>query len=92
MTIIAKKRTEDFGSSGSRRLIRQGMLPAEMYNKETNIHIILNAHDFDIALRHLPIGAKCVVSVDGAEYNCIFKDLQENIMTDTLLHADFQIV
>ncbi len=92
VTISAKKRTEDFGSAGSRRLIKQGLLPAEMYNKESNIHIVLNAHDFDLALRRLPLGAKCVVSVDGSEYNCVFKDLQENIMTDTLLHADFQIV
>lgn len=92
VTISAKKRTGDFGSAGSRRLIKQGLLPAEMYNKESNIHIVLNAHDFDLALRRLPLGAKCVVSVDGAEYNCVFKDLQENIMTDTLLHADFQIV
>ncbi len=92
ITINATLRTEDFGSAGSRRLIRAGQLPAEMYGKEGNFHIVLNAHDFDITLRHLPIGGECEIVLDGKTYKCILKDLQENIMYARLLHADFQIV
>ena len=51
--INAELRTEDFGSAGSRRLVRAGKLPAEMYGKEGNFHIILDAHDFDLTLRKL---------------------------------------
>ena len=92
MTINATLRTEDFGSAGSRRLIKKGFFPAEMYGKKTNIHIVLNAHDFEFTLRTLKIGDEVEISVDGKSYKCIFKDLQENIMTDTLIHADFQII
>ena len=37
-------------------------------------------------------GDKVEVALEGKVYNCIFKELQENIMTGTLVHADFQIV
>ena len=90
--INAELRTEDFGSAGSRRLVRAGKLPAEMYGKDGNVHIILDAHDFDLQLRKLPIGKECEVVVDGKSYKCIFKALQENLMYGTLVHADFQIV
>lgn len=92
VTINATLRTEDFGSAGSRRLVRAGYLPAEMYGKDGNIHIVLNAHDFELNLRKMGIGSECEIVLDGKTYKCIFKALQENIMYDTLLHADFQIV
>ena len=92
MTLKATLRTEDFGSAGSRRLIRAGKMPAEIYGKGENVHIVLDAHDFNIALRKLPIGKQVELDVDGKVYTCIFKALQENIMTDTLVHADFQAV
>ena len=92
MTIAALPRTEDFGSAGSRRLIKKGLFPAEMYGKGQNFHIVLNAHDFEFALRKIKEGDKVEVALEGKVYNCIFKELQENIMTGTLVHADFQIV
>ena len=91
-TVSAKLRTEDFGTSGSRRLMRQGLFAAEMYGKGENVHLVLNAHDFEFTLRKIKVGDKVDVAVDGKTYHCIFKALQENIMTGTLVHADFQIV
>ena len=91
VTLNATLRTEDFGSAGSRRLVRAGRVPAEMYGKNGNIHITLNAHDFGLQLRKLAVGKECEVFVDGKSYKCIFKALQENIMYGTLVHADFQI-
>ncbi len=92
VTINATARTEDFGSAGSRRLVRAGKLPAEMYGKDGNFHIVLDEHDFDLALRKLAIGKECEIVLDGKSCKCIFKALQENIMYGTLVHADFQIV
>lgn len=92
VTVKATLRTEDFGSAGSRRLVRNGFVPAEMYGKDGNLHVYLNAHDFELQLRKLGKGMKCEVELDGKIYNCIFKELQENVMTGTLIHADFQIV
>lgn len=90
--INAELRTEDFGSAGSRRLVRAGKLPAEMYGKDGNVHIVLDAHDFDLTLRKLAVGKECEIVLGGKTYKCIFKALQENIMYGRLVHADFQIV
>lgn len=92
VTINATLRKEDFGSAGSRRLVRAGYLPAEMYGKDGNIHIVLNAHDFDLDLRKVGVGMECEIALEDKTYKCIFKELQENVMYGTLLHADFQIV
>lgn len=92
MTLKATLRKDDFGSAGSRRLIKAGFLPAEMYGKKGNVHIVLNAHDFDIALRKLPIGKECEIDVEGKVYKCIFLELQEDPMRGLLKHADFKIV
>lgn len=89
MEINAKLRTDDFGSSGSRRLVRSGFFPAVIYGKNKNIHIILNAHDFEISLRTLRLNTNVTINVGKESYNCIFKDFQENIMTGKILHADF---
>lgn len=89
--INATLRTEDFGSAGARRLVRAGKVPAEMYGKNGNVHIVLDAHDFGLQLRKLAVGKECEVVVDGKTYKCIFKALQENIMYGTLVHADFQV-
>lgn len=92
VTINATLRKEDFGSAGSRRLVRAGYLPAEMYGKDGNIHIVLNAHDFDLDLRKVGVGMECEIALEGKAYKCVLKALQENVMYGTLLHADFQIV
>lgn len=89
MTINATLRKEDFGSAGSRRLVRAGKLPAEIYGAKGNVHIVLEAHEFEMQLRKLPIGKECEVVVGAKTYKCVLQDLQENIMTGKLLHADF---
>jgi len=92
MKLEATLRKDDFGSAGSRRLVRAGKCPAEMYGAKGNFHIVLDAHDFDIALRTLHVNDEVEVAVGSKTYKCIFKALQENIMKGTLIHADFQIV
>ena len=91
VTVKATLRTEDFGSAGARRLIAKGLLPGEIYGKEGNVHIVLNAHEFDLTLRKLALGAECQVLVGDKVYNCVFQDLQENIMKGVLMHADFLV-
>ena len=45
-SLQARLRTEDFGSAGSRRLIRAGEIPAVVYGKQEPIHIVINAKEF----------------------------------------------
>lgn len=44
-TLAATLRTEDFGSAGSRRLLRKGLIPAVVYGKGKNLHVIVNAKE-----------------------------------------------
>ncbi|MGD8113385.1 MAG: 50S ribosomal protein L25, partial [Sphaerochaetaceae bacterium] len=46
------KRTEDFGSAGSRRLLAQGRLPAVIYGKNQNEHVTIDAKEFQNKMKH----------------------------------------
>ena len=39
----AKLRTEDFGSAGSRRLVRQGRIPCVVYGQKEPVHFTIDA-------------------------------------------------
>ncbi|MFA6774719.1 MAG: 50S ribosomal protein L25, partial [Sphaerochaetaceae bacterium] len=41
--LTAQSRTEDFGSAGSRRVVRAGRIPAVIYGKNKPVHITLDA-------------------------------------------------
>ena len=45
-SLTAVERTEDFGSAGSRRVLRSGRIPAVIYGKHEHLHITLDAHEF----------------------------------------------
>jgi len=82
-------RTEDFGSAGSRRLLKQGKMPAVVYGKSDPRHVIVNDKDFCLLLRESVRGDKLVLILDGKKINCILKDYQDNYLTGVVKHADF---
>jgi len=82
-------RTEDFGSAGSRRLLKQGKMPAVVYGKSEPRHVIVNDKDFCLLLRKSLRGDKLVLILEGKEINCILKDYQDDYLTGVVKHADF---
>ncbi len=86
----ATLRTSDFGSAGSRRLLRAGKIPAVVYGSKTKpMHIVINAHEFTLALNSISESTLITLKVDGNEHEVLVKSFQENIMTDTIHHVDF---
>lgn len=90
--IEAKLRTEDFGSAGSRRVVRAGRIPGVIYGKNGVKHITICAHDFELTLRVLACGMPCTVALEGQNIPCILKQFQENICNNVLQHVDFMEV
>lgn len=82
-------RTEDFGSAGSRRLVRAGRLPAVIYGKGENIHLTLDAKEFALKMRHFSESTLLTIKIGKKEHSVLMKTFQENILRNQLTHVDF---
>lgn len=87
--LVASERTTDFGSAGSRRLLRQGFIPAVIYGKNAPVHVVLNAKEFTMKMRHFSETALLEITVGDKKYECLMKDYQENLMKGQIKHVDF---
>jgi len=88
--IKAEKR-EVFGKNASRRLRREGMMPAIFYGAQNvNIPLTLNKKDIFMILKS-DTGENTVfqISFDSEIKDAMIKELQRNPVTDEILHADF---
>lgn len=89
MKLAGEKRTEDFGSAGSRRVLALGRIPAVIYGKNAPEHITLDAKEFQNKLRHFTESTLLTVKVGRKNHNVLMKDFQENVMLGKVLHVDF---
>ncbi|MDD4010759.1 MAG: hypothetical protein PHI83_01290 [Sphaerochaetaceae bacterium] len=91
MEIKATVRTEDFGTAGSRRLIKKGFFPGVVYGKDMkNIYIVLNQKDFSITMRDLLLKDEVTLVIDGKPMQVIFQAYQENLFKGIFNSADFK--
>ena len=89
ITIKAEKR-ETFGKNASRRLRKQGRIPAILYGQGTaTIPLVLDKKDV-IAILKSDSGENTIfkVAFDSSTKDAMFKDLQIETDTDELIHAD----
>ncbi len=86
-TLSATLRTEDFGSAGSRRLVRQGLIPAVIYGKDV-IHVVLNAKEFTQKKQIFSESTLIEVNVEGKVHRCFVKTYQEDLLRGTIKHVD----
>ncbi len=88
--IKAEKR-DVFGKNASRRLRREGMIPAILYGGDaSNVPLTLRKQDVFMILRS-DTGENTVfqVSFDSEIRDVMIKDLQRDSVSDEILHADF---
>lgn len=88
--IKAEKR-DVFGRNASRRLRREGMIPAILYGGDvSNVPLTLRKQDVFMILRS-DTGENTVfqVSFDSESRDVMIKELQKDPVTDEILHADF---
>lgn len=78
----------DFGKKATRHLRAEGKVPCVIYGGSGNVSFSAPA----AAFRHLvytPDFQLAEIMVDGKEHRCIMKDLQFDVVTDSLTHIDF---
>lgn len=78
----------DFGKKASRQIRSEEQIPCVIYGGEQTVHFSAPAASF----RHLvytPEFQLAEISIDGKMHKCIMKDLQFDVVTDTLSHIDF---
>ena len=91
MNIVVKsEKRQGLGSNASRRLRAQGFVPAVLYGESLDTTpLVLSKKDIVQILR-LESGENTIfkVSVEGAAYDAMIKELQVDPASDELLHVD----
>ncbi|MFA5698498.1 MAG: 50S ribosomal protein L25 [Sphaerochaeta sp.] len=88
-TLTAELRSEDFGTRGSRRLLRSGRIPAVIYGKNAPVHISLDNQEFSNKVRHFSETALLKIAVGKKSYECLMKVYQEDLIRGQIKHVDF---
>jgi large subunit ribosomal protein L25 len=95
MSIVLKsEKRVGFGKNASRRLRRQGFIPAVLYGGSTeSTPLVLNKKDI-IQIMKLESGENTIFTVafDTEEHNAMIKDLQIDPATDEIYHADLILI
>lgn len=90
--LSAKLRTSDFGSAGSRRVVRSGRIPASVYGKKgvAPVFVTVDAKEF-ISKRQTYTETTLInLEVENAENHMVFvKDVQDNLLKNIIQHIDF---
>ena len=87
ITIEGQLRTES-GKKATRQLRSQQLVPGVIYGGKTEINFSAPASAFKNII-YTSEFMLADVTVDGATYRCILKDIQFNKVTDALTHVDF---
>ena len=89
ITLNAKNRTADFGSAGSRRLLRAGYIPAVIYGKQAPAHCAVVAKEFLMKKHHFTGSTIITLDVEGQKHMVFVKTFQENLLKGIVNHIDF---
>ena len=89
ITLKGEKR-ENFGKNDSRRIRKEGKLPAILYGPKTeNVSLILNKKDlFNILKSESGENTIFKVAFDSDKRDVMIKALQQDVVSDEILHVD----
>ncbi len=86
--VIEGQRRSDMGKKAARDYRSQGLVPGVIYGGKEEVHFTAPVLAFR-SLVYTPEFMLAEVKVDDVSYRCILKDLQFDVVTDTLNHIDF---
>jgi large subunit ribosomal protein L25 len=88
--VLAAKNRVAKGSRAASRLRRAGRIPGTIYGRgKQAVSIDLDAKEFSNAVRSISESTIVDVQVDGESHEAFVKDTQRNVLTGSILHADF---
>lgn len=89
MVIEAKTRSET-GKKAARAIRASGRIPAVVYDEAgKSTPITVDSVAFNKVWRSITSTTLVTLDVEGKKYDAFIRDTEYNIMTDTVLHADF---
>jgi large subunit ribosomal protein L25 len=89
VTLQAKSRQKT-GSAESRRIRRQGRIPAVLYGRSGKaVSLDLDANEFIQGVKGISESTIVKVEADGKSYDAFVKGTQRNIIDGKILHIDF---
>ena len=89
VTLEAKSRTES-GKKAAKALRAAGHIPAVVYNSSGEAKMLdVDATEFNKIWRSVTSTTLITLTVDGTAHEVFIKDVEYNIRTDAVLHADF---
>lgn len=91
-TLSAALRTNDFGSAGSRRVVRSGRIPAVVYGKKgvAPLYVTVDAKEFNMKRHEFTETTLINLQVKDAEPHMVFvKAVQDNLLKNCIQHIDF---
>ncbi len=92
MVVEAKNRTLT-GKKAAKQIRAAGNIPAVMYDesgKATSIEV--SASQFNKVWRSITATTLVTLDVEGKKYDAMIRDTEYDIITDSVLHADFYVV
>jgi large subunit ribosomal protein L25 len=88
--VFAAKNRADAGSAGSRRIRREGRIPAVVYGRSGSaLSIDLDALEFANNAKGISESTIVTITIDGQTRQAFVKDTQRNIIDGKILHVDF---
>jgi len=88
--VLQAKNRQKSGSAESRRIRRNGRIPAVIYGRSgKSVSIDLDAVEFTKGTKGISESTIVKVEVDGKSYDAFVKDTQRNIIDGNILHIDF---
>ncbi|GHV27363.1 50S ribosomal protein L25 [Spirochaetia bacterium] len=88
--VFAAKNRADAGSAGSRRLRKEGRIPAVVYGHSGKaLSIDMDALEFINSAKGISESTIVTINVDGQTHQAFVKDTQRNITNGQILHVDF---
>ncbi len=92
LVVEAKNRAET-GKAAVRRLRATGRVPAVMYDEAGKaVSLDVDAVQFNKVWRTITATQLVTLDVEGKKYDAFIRDVEYDIMTDSVLHADFYAV
>ncbi len=86
----AELRTSDFGTRGSRRLLRSGRIPAVVYGQGQPLHVTVDARTFNYNKKGYSGSTIIKLDVKGEKSHDVFvKSYQEDLLRNLIQHIDF---
>ncbi len=89
-TLTAHVRTER--KKASRKLRKEGKIPAVIYGREINLPIYVDEHEFNTKFHVISENTIITLKTDGEDHDVLVKDYQEDVIKGKIIHIDFYAI